>query len=821
MFRLKLRSLSSLLLILCFTNSYAGNLVPQMVGNVLIMVEDSVNPVAAMDQFRVDSNVSTNLAILDNDSILSVSDVLIVQSANSSASWDAVNQVIAYTPNQDFRGMDYFTYQLVDSTGEVSNPATVEVEAVIGKAAKPTLTPLNDTTNHLVWLESGQNSVTVTITSSPGAKIMMELLDRNTLEVTPDVEYTGPFTLYTNTRVVAWAYGPGYDRSDSFFANYLFCEDGSTQAWCGYAPPAPVQNGFGWDNTNIKVGQSATLSWDFANVTSCVEETSTESQLHTRPSNGQIQYTFNQAGTVQSKWYCKDSNGNHVYPANGEFLYANLTVEKLSAPAYLNARRGYETDSVLLDWGTASLASGYTIQTKLINASYWSTLQNCSAQLTNHCIRWISSTKAEVMGVTAPSNNKYRVMACTATTCNNTGSWSSEESVLVPSNGMVAVDDSATVEQDSSSNSIPVLSNDVNPFPTTPNVVILTQPANGLVVKSGSNILYTPNAGFSGTDTAEYSFTDMNGNISTIGVVNFTVNVNNQLPAISPIVDQSKDEDSGGVTIGFTVSDAETAAAELVPSGTSSNQALVADSDISFGGSGSNRTITVSPKANKHGTTTITVTVSDGTGTTDEVFTLNVAPVNDLPTGSVTISGSVQVAETLSVSNDLADIDGLGIVSYQWYKDDVVINGATGTSYLIAAEDIGSQLSVSASYVDGDGTSESVMSTKTASVGSAVAQVTISNLAVAPSMVKVGSVLTVSFDYTDATKCYDTDTPTFVYFEGTEASGSYSGDSKLLYSLGANTLSVTCENSGTHAISTEPYTAEKVPAPGSLLIQNQ
>ncbi|URQ92795.1 Ig-like domain-containing protein [Pseudoalteromonas sp. SCSIO 43101] len=93
-----------------------------------------------------------------------------------------------------------------------------------------------------------------------------------------------------------------------------------------------------------------------------------------------------------------------------------------------------------------------------------------------------------------------------------------------------------------------------------------------------------------------------------------------------------------------------------------------------------------------------------------------VSNVNDLPTGSVTISGVAQEDETLTASNTLADEDGLGTISYQWLRDGVAISGATNTTYVLSQEDVGAQISVRASYTDGGSTDESVTSSLTNSV---------------------------------------------------------------------------------------------------------
>ena len=85
--------------------------------------------------------------------------------------------------------------------------------------------------------------------------------------------------------------------------------------------------------------------------------------------------------------------------------------------------------------------------------------------------------------------------------------------------------------------------------------------------------------------------------------------------------------------LSFTIGDVETAAASLTVTGGSSNPALVPTANIVFGGSGANRTVTITPAANQTGTATITVTVSDGSGgTAGDTFVLTVTGVNDLPT---------------------------------------------------------------------------------------------------------------------------------------------------------------------------------------------
>jgi Ca2+-binding RTX toxin-like protein len=113
---------------------------------------------------------------------------------------------------------------------------------------------------------------------------------------------------------------------------------------------------------------------------------------------------------------------------------------------------------------------------------------------------------------------------------------------------------------------------------------------------------------------------------------------------------------------------------------------------------------------------TVVASYTDAQGTDESVTSAAtdlVANVNDLPTGTVTISGTATEDQTLTASNDLADEDGLGTISYQWQRDGVDIDGATGETYTLGQADVGAEITVVASYTDAQGTDESVTSAAT------------------------------------------------------------------------------------------------------------
>src|SRR5262249_7531363 len=84
------------------------------------------------------------------------------------------------------------------------------------------------------------------------------------------------------------------------------------------------------------------------------------------------------------------------------------------------------------------------------------------------------------------------------------------------------------------------------------------------------------------------------------------VSIVNTPPTISSIANQTINEDGATSAIAFTIGDAETSASGLTVAGSSSNTTLVPNANISLGGSGASRTVTVTPSANQFGTATIT-----------------------------------------------------------------------------------------------------------------------------------------------------------------------------------------------------------------------
>ena len=230
----------------------------------------------------------------------------------------------------------------------------------------------------------------------------------------------------------------------------------------------------------------------------------------------------------------------------------------------------------------------------------------------------------------------------------------------------------------------------------------------------------------SGVDTVQADPSD----IVNADCENHTVNTP---PTISNIADQTTPVNTVEGPLAFTVGDAETAVASLTVTGSSSNQTLVPNANITFGGSGANRTVTVTPASNQTGTATITVTVSDGALTGQDTFVQTVTASGATCFGLVaTVTGS-EGGETLTgtAGNDVIaglggndTISGLGGVDVlcggtgddlvlPGSGSDVQVDGGVGVdtiSYADATTAMDVDLTVNQAVVPGGGTTDNFVS---------------------------------------------------------------------------------------------------------------
>ena len=131
--------------------------------------------------------------------------------------------------------------------------------------------------------------------------------------------------------------------------------------------------------------------------------------------------------------------------------------------------------------------------------------------------------------------------------------------------------------------------------------------------------------------------------------------------------------------------------------------------------------------ADEGNTIKVKVSFADGAGNEESLTSAATATVAARPntpaTGGPTISGTVQVGETLTASTlGIADAEGLTNVSYsyQWVRNDgstdTDIQDATGSTHTLVDADEGKTIKVQVSFADDAGNEETLTSTSTAEV---------------------------------------------------------------------------------------------------------
>jgi List-Bact-rpt repeat protein/fibronectin type III domain protein len=235
--------------------------------------------------------------------------------------------------------------------------------------------------------------------------------------------------------------------------------------------------------------------------------------------------------------------------------------------------------------------------------------------------------------------------------------YSSETNYVVPSSGNQAPTLNAianlTISENAAQQTVnlsgitsgsPTESQTLTVTATSDNTGLIPNPSVTYTSPNTTGTLrFTPVANANGLATMTVTVNDgQASNNLTTRTFKVTVNSVNSAPTITAIPNQTIAQDSSSAAIPFTVGDVETAAASLTVSAASSNPGVVPVSGIAFGGSGANRTVTITPAAGKSGTANITVSVSDGTATTSANFAATVQAAS-APSLSITINGNGKV----------------------------------------------------------------------------------------------------------------------------------------------------------------------------------
>nr|MBC8371366.1 tandem-95 repeat protein [Planctomycetota bacterium] len=211
-----------------------------------------------------------------------------------------------------------------------------------------------------------------------------------------------------------------------------------------------------------------------------------------------------------------------------------------------------------------------------------------------------------------------------------------------PNNPPVAMDDSLTLDEDTSGPSY-VLLNDSDADGDALSIASFTAPADGVVAQIGDLLMYTPDADFWGTDTFDYVVQDIHGAQDSASVYLTVLPVND-----APYIGDSSVTTDEDMPVSFSVNGSDVEGDVLTYSvGSASRGTVTIVGNL----------VTYSPDADAYGVDSFTVTASDGSLTGDGVVTVTVNSVNDAPhLGDSNITTDEDVPVSFSVNG--SDVEG-------------------------------------------------------------------------------------------------------------------------------------------------------------------
>jgi Ca2+-binding RTX toxin-like protein len=163
---------------------------------------------------------------------------------------------------------------------------------------------------------------------------------------------------------------------------------------------------------------------------------------------------------------------------------------------------------------------------------------------------------------------------------------------------------------------------------------------------SSNQVTYDPNDNYNNTaataDAFDFKVNDGNVDSAAAAKVSITVTSVNDAPTVAVAAGGSCGTNDRSGQINLTVNDPDGPAGSLKLSASSSNQALVPTSNVTFGVSSASRTLTATAVSGRTGTAVLTVKVSDDGGTANggkDTGTVEVTVKVD-GNGSKTINGT-------------------------------------------------------------------------------------------------------------------------------------------------------------------------------------
>ena len=500
---------------------------------------------------------------------------------------------LTYSPNQGFGGGDSFTFKANDGSAD-SNTATVTI-IVSAVNDAPVANAQSVSTN-----EDTAKSITLSASDADGDALVYMVVsqpDNGTLSGTaPNLTYTP---------------NANYNGSDSFTFKANDGIDDSTVATVSItvvANQAPVANGQS-ASTNEDTGKSITLS------ASDAEGNALTYTVVSQPGNGTL------SGTAPNLTYTPDANFNGS---------DSFTFRADDGKADSNTATVSITVTSVNDQPVAN-GQSTTVQENSLDNTITLSANDADGESLTYLL--VSNPANGQLSGTPPNlkydpNFNYNGSDSFTFKANDGKADSSIATVSITVNAVndapVADSQSVTTNEDTAK-LITLLGTDADNDVLT--YAVVSQPSNGTLSGTAPNLTYTPNAGFSGTDSFTFKANDGAGGAGPLGdssmaTVTITVTAVNDAPVANGQSVTTNEDMAKSIFLILSTSDAEGDALTYTVVGQPGNGTL----------SGTVPNLTYTPKSNYHGSDSFTFRANDGEADSNTAtVSITVNSVNDQP----------------------------------------------------------------------------------------------------------------------------------------------------------------------------------------------
>lgn len=592
---------------------------------VLLTVQNINDPPSANnDSAQTTEGIAVTVNVLSNDSDID-GDTLTVIAANASSGSIGINgdNSLTYTPNTGFNGTDIIDYTISDGNNATASASvTISVAAVNDNPTavndSVTINEDNNTNINVLANDSDIDGDPLSLSNVTADIGTTSINADNTVSFQPPLNFNGLATL-------------SYTVIDG--------QGGSAQAQALVTVTAINDNPVAAPDTAVTNEDTLVIINVLANDSDVDNTLNSLTVSSVTANNGGVSVSADQSVNYQPNPNFNGIDTISYTVSDGSGGSAASTVSVTVAPLNDPPVAANDSQTTLEDTAvTINVLSndtdpdGDNLTITLAVASSGTTTINAGSTITYTPTANFNGTDSISYQITDPSGQTAQAtVAVTITSVND-----------LP----VAVNDTAITNEDVPV-TINVLANDTDV--DNPTLTITAAAANNgqVTVDGSSNLIYTPNTNFGGTDTITYSISDGSGGTAS-AVVNVTVSGVNDLPVATN--DTATTAEDTAATIDVLANDSDIDGNTLTISTASATNGTATITGA---------VLTYTPNANFNGSDTLSYSISDGAGgSASATVAISVTAVNDLP---IAVNDSAIVNEdtqtTINVLTNDSDID--------------------------------------------------------------------------------------------------------------------------------------------------------------------